>query len=446
MTCYAWGLAGLLAVLGLAQPGSANAAKAKGGVKYIKEGTYVALGDSFSAGVGAPPYLKDTNKPNVKELQVDLGQEVNRCLRSPEGYPALVALKLYGKTALDEPGLYDIEPDPFSFRACSGATTSNIYPGPGQFEDLACEIAASQCARVLMTGGKTPNPPGTGLEPPQLTWLLDLPDETENLQGTTLEPNADIHLVTMTIGGNDAGFGELARKCTASNSKTVAKKTGYSLKACKDAIKAREGTLAAIATQLSGVYTEVHTAAPNALIRVLLYPTLLNDRAAGGPEENETGGKEEGIEIGNAPTSFGKIHFYFTKGIAAELAEFEENLNATISGAVKTWATAHEPFAQPAANIAVVDTRAALKGHQYGDEPNNWPKKGKDLWVGPAELGAVVVEKETSEGSNKWEVPLKKVENMTWEAETEESAVPEVGHPDAKAYKDMAKELEASLK
>lgn len=55
---------------------------------------YVALGDSYAAGVGAPAYLDAT------------------CLRSTGGYPSLLA-------AADSLS-------PFTFNACSGATTADL--------------------------------------------------------------------------------------------------------------------------------------------------------------------------------------------------------------------------------------------------------------------------------------------------------------------------------
>ncbi|MFI5937582.1 SGNH/GDSL hydrolase family protein [Actinoplanes sp. NPDC051494] len=85
---------------------------------------YVALGDSYASGVGAPPYLDA------------------ECLRSDNAYPSLLAA---GK--------------PFTFAACSGATTADL---------LANQLG--------------------GL-------------------------NRRTKLVTVTIGGNDLGFGNGVRTC-----------------------------------------------------------------------------------------------------------------------------------------------------------------------------------------------------------------------------------------
>ncbi|MCT4357821.1 SGNH/GDSL hydrolase family protein [Streptomyces sp. Je 1-79] len=74
------------ATLGLAQPASATAAGER----------YVAIGDSYSSGVGAGSYLSDSGN----------------CQRSSKAYPSLWA-------AANAPAS-------FSFTACSGATTSSV--------------------------------------------------------------------------------------------------------------------------------------------------------------------------------------------------------------------------------------------------------------------------------------------------------------------------------
>ncbi|KES03311.1 lipase [Streptomyces toyocaensis] len=78
---------GAAAVLGLAQPASAAG------------GNYVALGDSYSSGVGAGSYTSESGS----------------CLRSTKAYPQLWA----NANA----------PSSFRFVACSGATTSSVASG-----------------------------------------------------------------------------------------------------------------------------------------------------------------------------------------------------------------------------------------------------------------------------------------------------------------------------
>ncbi|MFB8207842.1 SGNH/GDSL hydrolase family protein [Streptomyces sp. NPDC048567] len=79
------------AALGIAQPASASSSAAAGG--------YVALGDSYSSGVGAGSYLSDSGD----------------CKRSTKAYPYLWAAAN--------------SPSSFTFVACSGATSSTVASG-----------------------------------------------------------------------------------------------------------------------------------------------------------------------------------------------------------------------------------------------------------------------------------------------------------------------------
>lgn len=103
--------------------------------------SYVALGDSYSSGEGAPPFFAGTDGPS------------DFCHRSVNAYSQVI-----GQT-------YNITP---KFYACSGAVTANVT---SQFRYG---------------------------EPPQIT-----------------EPGVDTtaSLLTMTIGGNDAGFADTLTSC-----------------------------------------------------------------------------------------------------------------------------------------------------------------------------------------------------------------------------------------
>jgi GDSL-like lipase/acylhydrolase family protein/nidogen-like len=119
-------------------------------------GTYVALGDSYSAGQGNPTgYLAGTNVPNV-----------DVCHRSTWSYPFQAELAL---------GYYS---ERFSFHACSGAIIQDFYkPFPANHK------------------GENPSE-----NQPQLHWL----------EGTV---GKDASLVTLTIGGNNAHFAEVLEDC-----------------------------------------------------------------------------------------------------------------------------------------------------------------------------------------------------------------------------------------
>ena len=123
-----------VAVLGALVAGACNPAK-----PLPPPDTYVALGDSYTAG----PLI-----PNQVSLD---------CLKSDQNYPSLVA----PATGLPK----------FRDNSCSGATTEDMYQ-PHSFEDFG-----------------NPNPP-------QFTGL-------DVMTG----------LVTITIGGNDIGFTDIAITC-----------------------------------------------------------------------------------------------------------------------------------------------------------------------------------------------------------------------------------------
>jgi lysophospholipase L1-like esterase len=143
---------------------------------------YAALGDSYSSGVGAPPYDLDPV-----------------CQRSSRGYPPLWAVT--HQTAS------------FEFAACSGARTADV---------LATQISV-------------------------------------------LRPSTD--LVTITIGGNDAGFGPVLQTCTVA-------KSDRTCAAAVDIAEAFERS--ALPGRLDRTYTAIRRAAPQARVIVLGYPRLFD--------------------------------------------------------------------------------------------------------------------------------------------------------------------------
>jgi lysophospholipase L1-like esterase len=168
----------LAGVVGAVAVPSTAAASQPAGV-----GDYVALGDSYSSGVGTGVY----------------DPEAGACARSPLSYPPQWVVEHH--------------PASFGFAACSGATTADV---------LASQISALQ--------------PGTDL-------------------------------VTITIGGNDAGFGPVLRTCTTADSD----RTCF---AAVDAAEAFEWSV--LRDRLSRTYTAIRRAAPHAQVVVLGYPRLFD--------------------------------------------------------------------------------------------------------------------------------------------------------------------------
>jgi lysophospholipase L1-like esterase len=144
---------------------------------------YVALGDSYSSGVGAP------------------GQ-TGTCLRSPNGYP--------GQWAAAN------SPKSFTNLACSGAVTDDV---------LSTQVPA-------------------------------------------LSSGAD--LISITIGGNDAGFAPTVLSCEVSSDA-----------ACAATVAAAENDINQnLGAKLSATYTAIRAKAPAAKVVVLDYPQLFDTAKA----------------------------------------------------------------------------------------------------------------------------------------------------------------------
>ncbi|MFF7974275.1 GDSL-type esterase/lipase family protein [Streptomyces sp. NPDC007905] len=165
---------------------------------------YVALGDSYSAGVGAGSYLNSGAK----------------CLRSSRAYPALWAAAH--------------APSSFGFTACNGARTSDV---------LASQLG--------------PLGPRTGL-------------------------------VSITVGGSDAGFGRVMATCVLPGRTAC-------LSAIAGALSSVDGTLAG---NLDRLYGAIRSKAPAAHVVVLGYPHFyhLNGTCSGGLQDIERSALNDAVD------------------------------------------------------------------------------------------------------------------------------------------------------
>ncbi|MEV0649733.1 SGNH/GDSL hydrolase family protein [Phytomonospora sp. NPDC050363] len=141
---------------------------------------YVALGDSYSSGVGTREYLADDG-----------------CYRSKHAYPYKAAAEI-GAT--------------LSFQACSGAKTADVL----------------------------------------------------SKQLGTLSAETD--LVTISIGGNDAGFSSVITQCAKPWPYTCTKEIAAANAFIRDTLPGR----------LDNVYEQIRSKAPNARVVVVGYPRLFN--------------------------------------------------------------------------------------------------------------------------------------------------------------------------
>lgn len=181
--------------------------------------TYVALGDSFSSGEGAGGYAPPTN---IR------GQNV--CHRSEYAYPERLG------SSPRQPVFLAGRSVSLQFWACSGATTANVVDKPqGKAEE----------------------------EPPQITHV----DSSDDL-------------VTLTIGGNDAGFARMVNACL----RFPVRYLGH-IVLRKWPIRCRPETAAkrigALAGPLERTFAAVRAQAPHAAVIALDYPQLF----PAGPEQ-----------------------------------------------------------------------------------------------------------------------------------------------------------------
>ncbi|HWF56598.1 MAG TPA: SGNH/GDSL hydrolase family protein [Solirubrobacteraceae bacterium] len=194
--------------------------------------SYVALGDSYSSGVGTRTYYSNSGS----------------CDRSPDAYGPLIA-------AADGYAL--------NFQACGGATTADV---------ISSQLGA--------------------------------------LNGST-------SLVTITIGGNDAGFSTVMEDCA-----------GWYFN-CQSAINTADSYIEnTLPGALNTTYADIRSDAPNAKLVVLDYPHLFTASGA-------------------------------TCNFDALTSSHEEELNTTaddLDGVIKTAAASH--------GFTVVDPRSAFESHE----------------------------------------------------------------------------------
>ncbi|MEU3569619.1 SGNH/GDSL hydrolase family protein [Kitasatospora sp. NPDC036755] len=178
-------------------------------------GPYVALGDSYTAGMKIAPQIG----------------EPGACYRSGANYPALVA--------------------------------KGLSLAAGQFKDVSCSGAR--------TGDLTgPQKVADGTNPAQLDALT-----------------ADTRLVTLGIGGNDAGFMEVVTECAKANLVDIVKGVitdsadRISNSPCRDHYAKGGGTdevqrkVDAAGERIGQVLQDVRKRSPKAKVYVIGYPGLL---------------------------------------------------------------------------------------------------------------------------------------------------------------------------
>ncbi len=316
---------------------------------------YAAIGDSYSSGEGTGEVLTRGTSRYYAKTNISLGKNKNECHRSPVAYPARLAGGLFpGRlpSVTEEKVVFERQP-PFIFRACSGAVTENI----GGFDFKKGQY------NEWIEGA-----PGAWLPTPEQSLWLGLPGGEP-----TTGPNNAITLVTLTIGGNDAGFATILKNCIGPEMRLFGRVIrAYSPVTCKEIIEEWETGMAktpntlkppeeegipSLKEKLRIVLRTIHELAPNARIRIPLYPQIVN------PARN-----------GNIPVVPGGALYIENalprvNSVATAMERFGDRLNQTIAATVQKWATEQRVNAK-----VIPETVTAFTGHRLGDQPN-------PLWV-----------------------------------------------------------------
>jgi YVTN family beta-propeller protein len=197
---------------------------------HVVGGEYVALGDSFSSGEGTRQYEGPPDEPTG-----------TACHRSPQSWPSLVSTELKSSD--------------LKLKACSGAELHDLYE-EGAYERSVPTLLGS---KVIQWN-----------EPPQLDGIAP---EDSTAPG--------IKLVTLSVGGNNAGFAGIVERCVAKTPtlfwKTLEKECKvYGTKRVKEGRNALKSGENNDGKSLTYILAQIHMRAPNAWIRVMLYPTLFS--------------------------------------------------------------------------------------------------------------------------------------------------------------------------
>jgi hypothetical protein len=208
---------------------------------------YVAMGDSYSAGEGNPPYEPGTDTKK------------NSCHRSESAYSTMI--KWPGQSVPIAAQAKAGEAYSYLSRACSGAETTGVTPAA---------IFAND-AEVKKWNDDHNTDWGSAQSP--------LP---EGFQVNTSALNAQTRLVTISIGGNDARFGDVLAGCLLYARLRLASCSNgrYKLKRGNGATDPLPLTdfeplvISALQEHLLATYKAIHKKARNAEIVAVGYPLL----------------------------------------------------------------------------------------------------------------------------------------------------------------------------
>ena len=188
--------------------------------------TYVALGDSYSAGFGnSLSYLDTGGYSSIAPGDI-------ACNRTAGAYPMLLPSLMAKHAWLPSMSL--------KFLACSGATSTNVWDGAGPL-----------AANADLAGDNNFNNDGAGS---QLT--------------NDSSANAGARVVTLSAGGNDLGFAWVIGQC-------VLAPWACNGLATLPQVRDLEARITALEPVLEATYRAVKLAMPNAAVYVMGYPDIV---------------------------------------------------------------------------------------------------------------------------------------------------------------------------
>ncbi|MFC9975861.1 SGNH/GDSL hydrolase family protein [Spirillospora sp. NPDC127200] len=132
--------------------------------------------------------------------------------------------------------------------------------GAGYYEPGGCRRSANAYPRLLAQARKT-----------SLAFVACSGATTDSVRASQLAPlEASTSLVSITVGGNDAGFGRVMETCVLRSTAACTTAVDQSRVFMRDSLPAR----------LDGVYGAIRREAPNARVIVLGYPRLYTRTAS----------------------------------------------------------------------------------------------------------------------------------------------------------------------
>lgn len=207
----------------------------KAGTATHPHPTIVALGDSYMSGEGATVYYAGTNHNGG-------GLDRNECRRSPTAYPVLVQQQL------------EANHRELLFLACSGAKAENLT-SKAQFPEEPISPWKNR-------GQELPDEPRGGAQ---------IPQAIDAIAALDLDPE----VVLVSIGGNDAGFGDVGQACGLPGDCSLMGQLWLNQ-------LRRKGRSDGIDRRVRAAYLDIRSTFPNARVLVVPYPVPLNESGCKG--------------------------------------------------------------------------------------------------------------------------------------------------------------------